>query len=310
MAKTSNIPSGLVPEKAIDRVFEMRSAMNLPYLFGSVEIKPLTLGVLSLLEFAGVQAFRTIDGEDIHGIAMMIWIINNRKNAASLVLDYRNYHDNNIDAEVYKIGDMSTAHKLDIAVLNFVGESNLYSPENYNAENILAMFTYIYSSFYGREMLPSQGKVSKQQWIYDAPSLTNGILVACSTLNVDYEQATWEVPMSLISHAATSDARSNGVEHISRPPDIEFFKEYMARTVYKEMKGKLNLWQYREPVNYELSEMQVEKGGETLMLKYNRLRVAWKKQKKETRKKHFDKYSEMLTKEAESIKKKIGSDNG
>lgn len=317
MAKTSNIPSGLIPEKEIDRTIEMRAFLGLPFHFGKIKIQPVTLGSLSLLEFAAVDVFRSADWSDLYGMAMMIWIVNNGKAAAELVLDYRDYHETHPDAQRFGINyrlydelseveqikyladKQKFAHALDTRVLEFIEAENLFSPD-FNNENCLKLFNYIYSSFNGGEMLPHKNK-KKSAWFFDAPALASGIYAACSSLNIDYDAAIWQVPACAVFHACTASAVANGAEHVSRPPDIEFLKEYSRRTVNRELAGQLNLWQLREPVYYELSRMQAEKGGAALQLKYGSLKKEFTEMSKEQKTAHFEKYNKLIEEERAEV---------
>lgn len=82
---------------------------------------------------------------------------------------------------------------------------------------------------------------------------------ACALLNINYHQAVWETPLTVISHAEAIDFLRNDSKGrgITRPKDNISGDAVMAECEARAEKGLLQPWQITYPERYKPTYEQI-----------------------------------------------------
>ena len=287
----------------MDRALELQTAFQIPFQFGGVEVPPLAIGTASLLEVGAVDVFRTQEIENAFGVAKLLYALTEREKCAALFFKWREWMESDKGKE-FDIDDSATFHTLDFAVEKFALKHKLFAPKTYTDEKVLKLFEYVFVSFNGFLLIP-ENNYQEPKWLFDMPSVASQILIVGKSLNLSYFDSLWRFPVSMASHLASQQMKANGAQHIERPASQEYIDAYRQLIFDRETKGQMHPWQFKDPVNYDLSPYQVHI-NERLVDKLVRLRKAFNKLKGDKLEAHQDKWTAIMVQEVNDIKQQVG----
>ena len=118
--------------------------------------------------------------------------------------------------------------------------------------------------FYGFAMRPGGDSGRAKYFIFDGVFVGGVLAPAAKLLATPLEMILWETPLCAIGHAIAQQDASLGVKGIERPPDLKALDRMMAEAEEREKTGQLHPWQYMDPINYPVTQTQVDANPELI----------------------------------------------
>lgn len=118
--------------------------------------------------------------------------------------------------------------------------------------------------FYGFAMRPGGDSGRAKYFIFDGVFVGGVLAPAAKLLATPLEMILWETPLCAIGHAIAQQDASLGVKGIERPPDLKALDRMMAEAEEREKAGQLHPWQYMDPINYPVTQTQVDANPELI----------------------------------------------
>ena len=120
--------------------------------------------------------------------------------------------------------------------------------------------------FYGFSMRPGGDSGRAKYFIFDGAFVGAVLAPAAKLLATPLEMILWDTPLCTIGHAIAQQDAALGVKGIERPPDLAALDRMMAEAEQRERTGLLHEWQYMDPINYPITETQVNANPELIPL--------------------------------------------
>jgi len=214
---------------------------------------PLTLGTLSLLELIDSQCWHNPTVAPVISWGRALVIINERYNALQGVLEY-------LEEGKKDTADIDLKIKLDIQAANFIKVN--YSAFEKHFDQLKNNFhTQIETAISGFKMIPSGtgSSLPESGFLFGSTFIVPHATRACALLNINYHQAVWETPLTVISHAEAIDFLRNDSKGrgITRPKDNISGDAVMAECEARAEKGLLQPWQITYPERYKPTYEQI-----------------------------------------------------
>ncbi len=232
----ATVPDRFIREKEVDYSSELLSALGCGLVTNEKRLKPLSLGVMSLLEILDNKCLKGDKNATWFDFGSIFYINDKRQEAVEAVADY----------------SRGLTSPLEKAVASYIKKENI---------TILSMPVIdkeIAQAFTGFDMLPKTGD-SSGAFLFGADSVASIVYTCCSKLNATKEEVIWETPLTLIGHIVAVNAISNGVKGIGRRKDVEHLKSIFAKCKKWDEEEKLYPWQWLEPQFYPLEAYQNSK---------------------------------------------------
>ena len=227
------IPASLVPRAHVDYDAEARQIIGQDYVMSDgYRIPPLTAARLIALELISSPYFMHPESSDLIDAAAVIVLISCER---SMVPELTNQPDKLLAAA----GVWLAAH-IDALSADYA--------------RITAWIIDV--PFYGFAMRPG-GEAGRKYFIFDGAFVGAVLAPAAKLLCTSIEQILWSTPLCTVGHAIAQQDASLGVKGIERPPDIKALDRMMEEAETREKSGQLHTWQYVDPVNYPLTDVQV-----------------------------------------------------
>ena len=129
--------------------------------------------------------------------------------------------------------------------------------------------------FYGLSMIPGDPPAPREFW-FDGTFAGGVVAAAAKLLATPFDRVLWEVPLCAVGHALAQQAAAYGVKHVERPPDKAALKRIMQESAAREKAGGLHPWQYEDPLDYPLTELQANANPALIEL-FARMRAEYEK---------------------------------
>ena len=227
------IPASLVPRAPVDYDAEARQIIGQDYVMSDgYHIPPLTAARLIALELISSPYFMHPESSDLIDAAAAIVLISCER---SIVPELTNQPDKLLAAA----GVWLAAH-IDALSADYA--------------RITAWIIDV--PFYGFAMRPG-GSAGRKLFIFDGAFVGAVLAPAAKLLCTSIEQILWSTPLCTVGHAIAQQDASLGVKGIERPPDLKALDRMMDEAEVREKSGQLHTWQYMDPVNYPLTDVQV-----------------------------------------------------
>jgi hypothetical protein len=230
------VPAQWIRDAAVDRPGEFFAAVGLPVVIAGVPIPPATFGVWALLELLDCDVFHPRKEATPWGCVVAFYVAAHGRQAAPLVQQA-------VAAGVHEspplLTNMQTDDKLTIASIHFANSAN------FAARHVEPLCEWLNLAFTGFAMLPGKGGGS--EWLFGVEKLGGIIAALGAELNAMPEEIAWEIPMTVIGHAAAQKAKQNGTQGVARPKDVKHFAELLAEAKERAAKGLLHPWQEQYP---------------------------------------------------------------
>jgi len=228
----ASIPDRFIRDKRVDFEGEILSCYGVGIETHGINLPPLTLGVMSMLELLDNKLFK---GEEAtwFDYGVVFYLLQNKEKALKKVASY---------VKGYK-------RPLERAVRFFIFRKRI---------SILSMpriKELIDSAFTGFDMLPRSGGGSGL-FLYGAETIAGTIFTVCEKLNKSYEDVLWNTPLTLIGHIGAVNAIQSGVNGVGRRKDEEHLKFLFKCCKEWDKQEKLYPWQWLEPNIYKLEAYQ------------------------------------------------------
>jgi hypothetical protein len=231
----ASVPDRFIREKEIDYNGEILSSLGCGLVAGEKRLKPFTIGVLSLLEVLDNRLLKGDKDADWFDYGVIYYVNDKRKGCIEEVADYSRGLTTPLRESVEK---HIKREKLSLLWMDKVSET-------------------LEHAFYGFEMLPKSGGTGK--YLFGSDTIANVCFVACEKLGVTYEEAIWEVPLTLIGHTVAVNAQYNGLKGVGRRKDEDQLKYIFKKCKEWDKENKLYPWQWLEPQFYPLEPYQDSK---------------------------------------------------
>lgn len=231
----AKVPERFIREKAIDLEGEAIASLGCGVLAGKNRIKPLSIGVLSLLELLDNKL---IKGEEAtwfdYGV---IYYLNDlRQEAVEDVADYTRGFREGLERKVERY---IKKKKIRIQYMSKIKDT-------------------IDQAFTGFDMLPQTGS-GGGAFLFGADALAGMAVSACKNLGQTYKEIFWDVPLSLIGHVVAINAVQNGAKGIGRRKDTQHLLSIFKKCKQWDSEKKMYPWQWLEPNVYKLEFYQDSK---------------------------------------------------
>lgn len=227
------IPTSLVPRAHVDYDAEARQIIGQDYVMSDgYRIPALTAARLIALELISSPYFMHPESSDLIDAAAAIVLISCERR---MIPELTNQPDKLLAAA----GVWLAAH-IDALSADYA--------------KITAWIIDV--PFYGFAMRPG-GSAGRKYFIFDGAFVGAVLAPAAKLLCTSIEQILWSTPLCTVGHAIAQQDASLGVKGIERPPDIKALDRMMNEAEAREKSGQLHAWQYMDPVNYPLTDVQV-----------------------------------------------------
>lgn len=241
----ASVPAKYIKQKEIDFDGEIFDCLGLTFCIAGIEVKPVAIGVLALLEIIDSKIVNDVANASAMDFCRALYIASKGRESAEEVRAW------------VKAGGKEPHEQLlpwDIAICKFADEHKLGKVdlvELYNFRNFL-----LQNSFNGYEMIPSTDGGSYMPYLFGAETIAS-ITLTCGI--TDMQKVLWEIPVCLVGHMAAVTAKRNGVKGVSRPKDEADRALQLKQADEREAKGELHPWQILEPDNphYGLTGTQI-----------------------------------------------------
>ena len=251
-----HIPRWFIQEEFCDYQAELLACMNCSLAVSGLEIKPFTAGILSLLELINGQVWHDINNCSDISWGRCLYIVNNRKKALPAVLQF--IQNNRQDGDEKDID-------LDLQLDYHAGEllqTHLNAFKHSMAAIRSAFLNQLSVALSGFRMIPSGGgrpSPGNGEFIFGSTYITPQIMTACELLNVSYEEALWDIPISLIGHVSAVNFVRNDIKDrgIARPLDQNDLDVKMKEAEIRVLNGELHPWQITRPLDYPPTMEQI-----------------------------------------------------
>jgi len=258
MLTTSDIPKGLAQKAPVDWELELQAAYGLPLSWNGLQLPPVTIGIMSLLEMARcIFPMRPSESSGLD-IARTVFILAQGKDAHALCQsDAAQRRERELCAN-----EIST--ELDERAASFVAP---LPEEAFLVERLEALSKWFSVALAGYEMIHvKDAQPTQSPWLFGLDAIAAHIAAVSEASSASPDDIVWNMPMAMGSMLVAQAARKNGEVKIERPVDRAHLTRLDSYCLEVEMAGKLNFWQKADPVNFPLSSLQVVKGGEKLVL--------------------------------------------
>lgn len=269
MPQFGDIPAWCVKFAPIPWELELQAGLELPLKWGGFDIPPLAMGTLSLFECAGCKFLKSpANVACLFDILRPAYIAIHREKCLALCLEHRSFHA--ALAGEFSDTDSSTWSPLDRAVaLFFKG----IVPVELEPERVLSLWSFFDVSFEGFSMINGADGVEPMEWLYGLDSVASYLKAVSSVCHDSRFELLWRFPVALGAHLIAAACRENPKIKVYRRPDKAHRDRLAAYGVNTEGIGKLTYWQKMWPDRYDLSEVQVIRGGDALAKEFNALRL-------------------------------------
>ena len=249
MTPVVHIPRWYIQEEFCDYKAELLACMDSSLLVDGIEIKPLTIGILSLLELINSQVWHDINNCDVVSWGRCLYIVNNRKESVPAVIEFISAGRQDGDGK-----EPDANFKLDYQLDDFF-QTHLNALKHSMVAIRSAFYNQLSVAFSGSKMIPTiSGRPGpgSGEYIFGATYITPMIMTACKLLNVSYEEALWNIPIALIGHTAAVNFANNDVKDrgIARPLDQNDLNMKMEEAEQRAINGELQPWQIMRPKDY------------------------------------------------------------
>lgn len=260
MKPVVHIPRWYIQEEFCDYKAELLACMGTSLTVNGLEIKPFTAGILSLLELINSQVWHDMNNCDYVSWGRCLYIVNNRKEALSAVIEFIQAGRQDGDGKDYDV-----SLQLDYQLVDFF-KTHSNALKHSMAAIRSAFLNQLSVALSGFRMIPTSGRPGpgSGEFIFGATYITPQIMTACELLNVSYEEALWNIPIALIGHTAAVNFNRNDVKDrgIARPLDQNDLDEKMIEAERRTLAGELQGWQIMRPLDYPLTMEQINANPE------------------------------------------------
>ena len=227
------IPTSLVPRAQVDYDAEARQILGQDLVMADgYRIPPLTAGRLIALELVSSPFFINPAGCDLVDAAAAIVLLSCER---TLIPELTG----DLDKLLAAAGAWLAAH-IDALSADYAA--------------ISAWIIDI--PFYGFAMRPG-GEAGRKHFIFDGAFVGAVLAPAAKLLCTSIDEILWRTPLCTVGHAIAQQDASLGVKGVERPPDVKALESMMAEAEEREKSGQLHPWQYMDPINYPLTDVQV-----------------------------------------------------
>ncbi len=286
----SEIPTWLVKRAPIDWELELRAGLSLPLSWGAWRIPPLSVGTLSLFEMAVVQFLRQPIEAPWQDLMRGVYIAIKREDAHELCQRDRAW------TQDFEFEKPETWSPLDVAAIELLADAKLSDEAKlslFSAESRLELWRFFDVAFEGYRMIHGGADAQVGEWLFGLDSVASYAQLMGSMTNEPLDRILWRLPVAMGSmlsarHLACNDPKVK----LYREPDhghIDRLRDYIRET---EDAGELLYWQRMHPDRYDLSERQVERGGESLVKEFGRVALDVAKLSREERAARAEKISQ------------------
>jgi len=231
----ATVPDRFIREKKVDYSGEVLSALGCGLMTNEKRLKPLSLGVMSLLEVLDNKCLKGDSNSTWFDFGCIFYINDKRQAAIEDVADYSRGLTTPLED---KVADYIKKEKISILSMPTIEKA-------------------IEQAFTGFDMLPKTG--DSGVFLFGADSVANIAYTCCSKLNASKEEVIWETPLTLIGHTVAVDATANGVKGIGRRKDVDHLKSIFKKCKEWDEQNKLYPWQWLEPQYYSLEPYQTSR---------------------------------------------------
>lgn len=231
----ADIPDRFIREKTINHENEILSCLGKGLTSFNKEIKPFSIGVLSLLEILDNKLLKGDKQANWFDFGVIFYINDKRQNAVSDVAEYSRGYKEGLER---KVEQYIKSEKLSLLQMNAIEE-------------------VVNLSFSGFDMLPKDSGNSK--YLFGSETIANIAYICCSKLNKTYDEVVWDTPLTLIGHIVAVNAQANGLKGVGRRKDEEHIKAIFKKCKEWDEKNMIYPWQYLEPQFYPLLSYQNSK---------------------------------------------------
>ncbi len=193
----ATVPDRFIRDKEVDYSGEILSALGCGLMTKEKRLKPISLGVMSLLEILDNKCMKGDKDATWFDFGCIFYINDMRQKAVEDVADYSRGLKTPLED---KVGQYIKKEKISILSMPIVEKA-------------------IEQAFTGFDMLPKTG--GESAFLFGADSIANIAYTCCSKLNATTEDVIWDTPLTLIGHVIAVEAISYGVKGIGRRKGVD-----------------------------------------------------------------------------------------
>ena len=153
------------------------------------------------------------------------------------------------------------------------------APAEFELDRVLSLWRFFDISFEGFSMINGADGAEQMEWLYGLDSVASYLKAVSSVCHESRFELLWRFPVALGAHLIAAACRDNPQLKVYRKPDKAHRDRLAAYGVNTEGVGKLTYWQKMWPDRYDLSEVQVIRGGDALAKEFNALSAAQRQAK-------------------------------